>query len=153
MKKETKKQLFAIFVLLTFVGSSLAYAVSVVLGRPPIQEQAVLISDKPFTNSEVESFFAENVVVADFYYAQDCAKCGPVDSAITGLAQELSGYLAVDKIDAEKYKIIADANDIAQYPTLVLKGISIDTVSGEVSKQELKGRICQLYAEPIAACE
>lgn len=151
MKKDTQKQLFAIFVLLMFAGSSIAYAVSVVLGRPQAQEQATMIFDKPFTDSETAKLLENNIVVADFYYSKN-ADSAAADSIITGLAQDLSGYIAVDRIDAEKYKSIAEANDITEFPSLVLKGTTIDTVSGAISKQDLKSRICLLYAEPIAAC-
>ncbi len=152
MKRETKKQLFAIFVLLMFAGSSIAFAVSVVLGRQQPQSE-IMISDKPFADSETARLLENNIVVADFYYSQDCADCAAADSAITGLAQDLSGYLAIDRIDVEKYKPLAEANEITQFPSFVLKGTTIDTVSGAISKQELKDRICRLYAEPISACE
>ncbi len=152
MKRETKKQLFAVFVLLIFMGSSLAYAVSIVFQRAPTQEQqSTMVSDKPFADSEVSKYLENNMVVVDFYYSTN-ADSTIADSMITSLASDLSGYLAVDKIDAVKYKSIADANDITQFPSFVLKGTTLDTVSGAISKQELKGRICQLYAEPIAAC-
>ncbi|MFZ3077733.1 MAG: thioredoxin family protein [Candidatus Aenigmatarchaeota archaeon] len=151
MKKETKKQLFAVFVLLMFTGSSIAYAVSVVLGRQPAPEQDSLIYDKPLTDSEASKLLENNIVVADFYYSNS-ADSSAADSLITGLAGDLSGYLAVDKIDAVKYKSLADANGITQFPSFVLKGTTLDTVSGAISKQDLKSRICQLYAEPVAAC-
>ncbi len=150
MRKETKQQIFAIFVLLMFAGSSLAFAVSVVLGRQ--QPQTAAISDKPFADSETARFLENNIVVVDFYYSQDCADCAAADSAITGLAQDLSGYLAIDRIDAEKYKSLAEANEIMRFPSFVLKGATIDTISGATSKQYLKSRICLLYAEPISAC-
>lgn len=152
MKRETQKQLFAIFVLLMFAGSSIAYAVSVVLGRPQAQEQATMIFDKPLADSETAKLLENNIVVVDFYYSNN-ADSSAANSAVTGLAQDLSGYLAVDKIDASKYKSLADANDITQFPSFVLKGLNgLDTVSGAISKQDLKSRICRLYAEPIAAC-
>lgn len=151
MKRETKKQLFSIFVLLMFMGSSIAFAVSSALGRgQPAQEQSALISDKPFTDSEASRYLENNMVVVDFYYSQ--TPNGAADSAVTELAQELSGYIAVDKIDADKYRSLAAENDITEFPSFVLKGTTIDTVSGAVSKQELKERICRLYAQPIAAC-
>lgn len=152
MKRETKQQLFAVFVLLMFMGSSVAYALSVVLGRQPAPEQDSLIYDKPLTDSETSKFLDNNIVVADFYYSQNCADCAAADSTITSLAQDLAGYLAVDRIDAEKYASIAEANEITQFPSFVLKGITIDTVSGAISKQDLKSRICRLYMEPISAC-
>lgn len=151
MKRDTKKQLFAIFVLLIFMGSSIAYAVSVVLGRAPAPEKASLIYDKPLSDSETAKFLESNIVVADLYYS-DNAESAAADSLITGLAQDLSGYLAVDKIDSAKYKSLAQQNDITQFPSFVLKGVTLDTVSGAITKQDLKSRICQLYAEPITAC-
>jgi len=151
MRKETKQQLFAVFVLLMFMGSSVAYALSVVLGRQPAPEQTSLIYDKPLTDSETSKLLDSNIVVADFYYS-DGADSAAADSLITGLAGDLSGYLAVDKIDAVKYASIADANGITQLPSFVLKGATIDTVSGTISKQDLKSRICRLYAQPISAC-
>ncbi len=151
VKRDTKKQLFAVFVLLIFMGSSIAYAVSVVLGRAPPQEQQSLIFDKPLADSESAKLIENNIVVADFYYSNS-ADSAAAESAIIGLAQDLSGYLAVDKIDATKYKSLADANGITQFPSFVLKGVTLETVSGTISKQDLKSRICQLYAEPISAC-
>jgi len=151
MKRDTKKKIFSIFVLLMFMGSSIAYAVSVVFQRAPAQGQQSLVYDKPLADSEASKLIENNIVVADFYYSNN-ADSSAADSTITGLAQDLSGYLAVDKIDAAKYKSLADANGITQFPSFVLKGTTIDTVSGAISKQDLKSRICQLYAQPIAAC-
>ena len=151
MKRETKNQMFTIFVLLIFMGSSLAYAVSIVFQRAPTQEQQSLVFDKPLADSESAKLIENNIVVVDFYYANN-AESSAADSTITALAQDLSGYLAVDRIDAVKYKSIADANDITQFPSFVLKGTTLDTISGAISKQDLKSRICQLYAQPIAAC-
>lgn len=151
VKRETKKQLFAIFVLLMFVGSSIAFAVSTVLGRQPAQEQPTPVSDKPFSDSESAKLNESNIVVVDFYYSGN-ADSAAADSTITGLAQELAGYIAVDRIDAEKYKQLAQQNGITETPSFILKGTTIDTVPGAISKQDLKSRICQLYAQPVAAC-
>ncbi len=151
MKRDTKKKIFSIFVLLIFMGSSVAYAVSVVFQRAPSQEQQSLVFDKPLADSESAKLIENNIVVVDFYYSNN-ADSAAADSMITGLASDLSGYLAVDKIDASKYASIADANSITQFPSFVLKGVTIDTVPGAISKQDLKSRICQLYAQPISAC-
>lgn len=152
MKRETKKQLFTIFVLLMFMGSSIAFAVSSVLQRVQPSAEQTLVFDRPLTDSESARFLDNNIVVADFYYSQNCAGCSAAESVITALVQELSGYLVVDKIDAEKYKSMAEANEIPGLPAFVLKGTTIDIVSGMISKEDLKNRICQLYAEPINAC-
>lgn len=133
------------------MGSSIAYALSVVFQRAPSQEQQSLIFDTPLAPSEASKFIENNIVVVDFYYSNN-ADSAIADSTITGLANDFSGYLAVDKIDASKYASIADANGITQFPSFVLKGTTLDTVSGTISKQDLKSRICQLYAQPVAAC-
>lgn len=151
MKRDTKKQIFSIFVLLIFMGSSIAYALSVVFQRAQPASQQSLIFDKPLAESEVSKLLENNIVVVDFYYSTN-ADSAAADSIITSLAQDLAGYLAVDKIDVSKYASIAEANGITQFPSFALKGTTLDTVSGTISKQELKSRICQLYAEPIAAC-
>jgi hypothetical protein len=69
----SKKQLFAIFVLVTFLGSSAA--VAIMDAFVPTQSKQQLIYDGPLLNSEEAPFHQKNYVVIKLFTSIDCNTC------------------------------------------------------------------------------
>lgn len=148
MKKETKQQVFVIFVLLMFVGSGLAYAVMWVF---PEQPKTQLMYNAPLSNSEEAQFLQKNFVVVKLFYLEGNESCEQAAKDIQEIFQELNGKMIIEFIDIDIWKDEADRLDVTEVPFFYLKGSTVDKV-GKVEKEELISRICGLYFEPIDEC-
>lgn len=150
MKRDTKKQLIAVVVLLMFVGSSIAFALISTFGSTKPKEQ--FIFDKPLTNSEEAVFLQQNKVVMKFFFLTTCPVCKSMEPVVEELVQEFNGKLIVEMIDARKYRDEATQYNIENVPTFYIKGKTIDIFVGKMEKEELYNRICALYFEQIEEC-
>ncbi len=145
MKKEKQRQAFAIFVLLMFLGSSIAFAV---LSLVPIKEEVQLLYERPLSEQEEAALLQKNIVIAQFFYNDDCKECESVDFILQDLVEEFQGLFVEERINVYDYPQF----DIVSFPTIVLKGKTLDMIEENVTQEELKERICNLYSQLPTAC-
>lgn len=94
------------------------------------------VTDGTF-NAEVQN--SSLPVLADFY-ADWCAPCRQMALVLEKVAQELSGKLAVVKIDVEQNSILSQRFSILNLPTLILfvNGQPVEKVVGYRTLNQLK---------------
>jgi len=150
MKRKTKTQLFAFFILLVFIGSSVAIAVMSAFA--PAQEQKVkLIYDQPLTNADEAQFLQKNFVVLKYFFSDECETC---DTAmVENLINDLAGKIIIEKIDTQLYPEEAQTFSVQEVPYYYFKGNSVVKLLGEKTGLELFETACSLYFEEIDQCE
>lgn len=153
MKKETKKQLFAIVVLLLFMGSSIAYAViSIVPKEETGQKKIGYVVNQPLTENEEAYYLQQNIVVMKYFYSEDCVGCKSTESIIDQATQYFNGKLLVEKIDMNKYANETSDLSITKAPTIYLKGNSIDVITEDITYNQLITKICVLFFNYVNEC-
>ena len=149
MKRERKKQLFALFVLFTFLGSTAAIAVLSAFA-PSKEERTRLIYNEPLTNAEEVPFLQKNFVILKYFYSEECVACD--DETVDALVQDLGGKIIIEKIDTLLFPEEATTYSVQEVPFYHFKGRSIRKLSGNVSSEELFETACDLFFEPIDQC-
>ncbi len=150
MKKETKKQLIAIFILLMFGGSTLAFALMYVF---PSEKRQKFIFDEPLSDSDESYFFQQNIVVARVYYGE------PTDTVyiLNDLVNVLSQKMVLERININQYPEIYDYMkerfETDDLPMILLRGRTEIYLNGEWTQEELVSDICSLYFEDIEECQ
>lgn len=151
MRKETKKQVFALFVLFTFLGSGIAFALLSAF-IPEQEEKTPLMYDRMLSNSEEAEFLQKNMIVIRFFWTEDCSGCEEVNNIVNQVFQDLGGKMIVEKINIDDYAEEAEMLDIDSAPYLYLKGNTIERISGNTTIDELTKKLCDLYFEQIDEC-
>jgi len=147
MNKDKKKQMFAIFVMIMFVGSGLAYAVISIV--PTSEDTKQLWFIRPLEDIEEAPYLQDNFVVVKYFFVEDGERNSYAEERLNKIFQELGGKLIIEFIDAELYDYEADRLGIEEYPYLYLKGSTIEKTN---DFDNLKGSICSLYFEEIDEC-
>jgi thiol-disulfide isomerase/thioredoxin len=148
MKRDTKKQMFAIFMLVTFVGSTAAIAFMSSFGTE--EEKVQLIVDKPLTNAEEAAYLQKNYVVLKYFYSDECTACDT--PMVEQLVQDLAGKIIIEEIDTMLYPEEATTYSVQSVPYYYFKGSTITKLSGNVTSVELFNAACDIYFEPIDQC-
>ena len=148
MKKEAKKQLFALIVLFLFVGSGLSFAF-ISAFTPEEKEDTPLMYDRLLSNQEEAEFLQKNMVVIRFFLKDDCPDCEEMNIVVNEVFQELRGRMIIEKLDMDYYWEEAERLEIDNAPHLYLKGNTIEEISGVITTDELITKLCELYFEPI----
>ncbi len=150
MKKNTKKQLFAVFVLLVFAGSGIAYALLSVI--PTQERQMQYVVYQPLQDSEEAYFLQRNIVVAKYFYSEGCLRCQSTEAIVDGALEFFDGNFFVEKINIDEYPDEAERLDITQAPTIYLKGYSIDVITENITLSDLTTKICVLFFSYVDKC-
>lgn len=151
MKKETKRQLIAIFILLMFAGSSIAFAfISVIPGQEQ-PEEVQLIFNRPLENAEEAPYLQQNYVIVKYFWSDDCADCDLAEAALMETKAELKDKIVIEKIKLEDWPEHAETLDIESAPTFYLKGRTIVTTR-TTDQDDLIRAICPLYFYYIDEC-
>ena len=149
MKKDQKKQLIALFILLMFGGSTLAYAAMSIL---PSENQQKYIYDEPLADSDEAQFFKQNMIVARVYYDE------PSDTitALHTIINDLNQKMIIERINIneypEVYDYMKDRFDTQELPLILLRGNTEIYLNGNQTYDDLRENICSLYFEEIEEC-
>lgn len=149
MSKIYKNKIFVLVVLILFVGSSFAFALVNVF---PEEKKASYVFDTPLSNQDEAVFLQQNKVVMKFFYSPTCPICENMDPVVDELVNEFGGSLIVEKISVVDYADFATQMDVERVPFFHIKGKTVDTYTGEIDKEELFTKICNLYFEEIDVC-
>ncbi|MBU5574893.1 MAG: hypothetical protein QXF15_00745 [Candidatus Aenigmatarchaeota archaeon] len=154
MRKETRNKIFAVFILLAFIGSTIAYAISFIF---PKEKSLQLIYDKPLSESEEATYLRSNFVILRFYYSENC--CLEDFKKIENVFENVGRKMIIEKIEINKYlnetKMITDRNDFNEslgLPYILLRGKTEKFIQGKINENELFELICSLYFEDIDEC-
>jgi len=151
MKKETKTRIFAIFILLVFGMSSIAFAFISVLPKQEQQEIQYSI-DYPLSDQEEAYFLQNNVVVAKYFYSEDCLSCASTEAMIDNIIEYFNGRFFVEKINMDNFQNETQRLDITTAPTIYLKGNTIDVITEDITQNELTTKICVLFFAYVEEC-
>jgi thiol-disulfide isomerase/thioredoxin len=150
MKRETKKQAFAFFVLFMFVGSSLAFAL---LSSVDIEDTNVqYFISGPLENQEEAYYLQRNIVVMKYFFSDECLTCEDSLAVITAAAEHFNGRLLVELINIEEYPEEAELLEIEDVPTIYLKGNSVKTITDPITANELITETCFLFFAFVQEC-
>lgn len=146
----TKQQIFVLFVLLMFLGSSAAFAfMNVIEVNPPKQQ---LVFDGPLSNADEAVFLRQNKVVAKYFWSENCTACPEAEDTVDSLFNDLAGGLVVEKVDVDKWPEAAEAFQVTELPALDLKGNTIERFDGNFTYDEAYSAICDLFFQPVDQC-
>ncbi len=152
MKRETKTRMFAIFILLVFGMSSIAFAFISVIPRQEQQEIQYSI-DYPLSDQEEAYFLQNNVVVAKYFYSEDCLGCASTEAMIDQTIEYFNGRFFVEKIDADIFQNETERLEIIDVPTIYLKGNTIDIITEDITQNDLITKICVLFFAYVEECQ
>ncbi len=156
MNRDEKRQILAIFLLIVFVGSAIAYAfILLPTGAPttPTDTKTQYEYDRPLSEYEEASFVQNGVVVVKYFQSSDCIDCETVSSQLTQLVQALPGKVAVERLDLAEYKPLADSLNVTDAPTLLLIGYGRnDRIDGYMEYNDLFVKVCTLYPYQVNEC-
>ncbi len=149
MKKKTKTQIFAVLVILIFLGSSIAFALMYVF---PQSQEVKYYYERPLTEDEEAVFLNSNIVIIEEFFSPTCPHCQAMEPVIAEIMKEFEGNIVLEKIDINKYGVMARELGVTGVPTFIIKGRRIERIVGETSKQEILRTVCELFPEPIDKC-
>lgn len=141
----------AIFILLMFAGSTMAFAFMSVIPGQEEPEEVQLIYERPLENAEEAPFLQQNYVIVKYFWSDDCPDCDLAEAALLGTKAELNDKIVIEKIKLEDWPEHAEALGIESTPTLYLKGRTI-VKTQTTDQDELMRAICPLYFYYIDEC-
>ena len=152
MKRETKNKLFALFILLAFLGSTIAYSISFVL---PHENKVQTIFNRQLSEEEEVPYLKSNFVVLRFYYTSGC--CADVEKQIEDVYESTGHKLLIERVDISKDKSAAewlsnrvDYDKNLGLPAILLRGRTEKLIQGNFDS--LFADACDLYFEEIPEC-
>ncbi len=157
MRAERKKKVFAIFILLMFVGSTAAVGIGFLPSQQeqtPEQQSKNLqrIFERPLTEEEEKVYAQRDDLIIKFFYSVGCSECAKIDDSIAGLFDETGSRILLERIDIDAFEDAATMLGVKAAPSIYLKGASSELVEGPISYAELFSKVCLKYTNPPAAC-
>jgi len=150
MRNVTKQRMFALFIMLVFGGSTLAFAVEFAL-QPEKKPQMPDVVERPLTDSEEAPYLQQNYLVVRYFYSSNCRYCAFVEDSIKGLRDE-AGSVLLERVSVDVYPNETESVGVTEVPSIYLKGSSTRLLTGAVTYDELFAAACQLYFNPPLAC-
>jgi thiol-disulfide isomerase/thioredoxin len=147
MKKETKRQLMVLFVLLTFLASSITYAVLSVVYTP--QEEKRVIYEYPLNEKKEAEFLRKGKVIIQFFWNDECANCSEYIQTLFDVVDKFQGNVILELINTFEHPYV----DVLEIPAIYLKGKSLETYNELLSRDELEEKLCELFFEKPEICE
>lgn len=153
MDQRRKRIIFALFIILAFGGSSLAFALdsalNIVTNQAPQKKPDEVIG--PLSDSEEAPYLQQNYLIVRYFYSSNCPDCAHAEDAITGLRGEV-GPILLEKVPVEQYGNETESLGVTTVPSIYLKGSSTYLFSGAPTYDELFTKACQLYFDLPLAC-
>jgi hypothetical protein len=154
MNTERKKRLFAIFILVIFLGSTFAIAFISKESLPQSSSNATALPtlvDKPLADSEEAPYLQRGLIIVRYFYSADCGDCPKVEDAINGLRDD-PGKVLLERIDIDQWPDAATTVGVTTAPAVYLKGMSTKLLNGAVTYSDLFNAACPLYSSPPPSC-
>jgi len=146
---QKKKQIIALFILITFVFSGFAFAIiSSITGGGNSGEEEQLIYNQPLSPEQEQKLISSGKVIVKVYTATDCSDCGSATSEVLKLFQKLGSKIIVENIDTNYYQ----DNTIEKFPTILILGAGSDKIESAPASSELLQKVCAQFAAKPTAC-
>ena len=148
MKKADKNKIVAMFIVLMFVGSGIAYAVISAFLPGETPEQSYIIN-KPLLDQEEAYYLRRNIVILRYYYTENCIDCPQVEPTVDYLGELFQGWVLIEKINIDEYP--EESGDYTA-PTIYLKGKSTKEITEDFDTNDIYLDICTLFFAPVQQC-
>ena len=148
MKKADKNKLAALFIVIMFVGSAIAFAI-ISAFLPGTQQESTYIVNQPLTNSEEAYFLQRNVVILRYYHSQNCFNCAEIEGMVDYLGEVFQGWVFIQKIDVDEYPEESSGYTV---PTIYLKGKTTKEITTGFDINEIYLDICTMFFAPVQQC-
>jgi len=99
MRKQTKRLMWVIFIVIVMFGSSFAFIIISVVPEKPIpkpEEPTEFIVDGMINQSQKELWISMGYTIMEFHYYENC--CADLQIYVDALPEELNNQLVVEKI-------------------------------------------------------
>lgn len=156
MTDDKRKRWFALFIMVMFVGSSLAFAIQFAAPQPqqPTQQQELpTVVEKPLTDAEEAPYIQRGFIVVRYFYYQGCPDCAQSEAAVNALRED-PGNVLLERIDIDQWPEAAAAVGLGanSAPAIYLKGASTRLLTGAIAYTDLFNAACPVYYNPPAGC-
>lgn len=150
--EQKKKQMIAMFILITFVFSGFAFAIisSLTGGGTGSGEELQPIYNQPLPASDEQAIISSGKVVVKIFASQNCDDCGPANSEVLKLFQKLGQAVIVEQIDTTYFPEEIQTNNLKKFPTIIILGKGSDRLEG--LSTELLQKVCSQFSSKPAAC-
>ena len=150
MKQETKKQVFALFILFMFIGSTAA--ISLLYAFVPANKETKLLYSKPLSNSEEAPYLQKNYVIVKYFWNDNCQSCNETYQYLWNAFQMLKGKFVIESINTDVWPDSAKQLGIENVPSLYIKGYTIEVLDKNITEDKIVEEVCSLYFKPIDEC-
>ncbi len=147
---DKKKKIVALFILFSFIFSSLAFAIisSLTGGGNTGGGEEQLIYNQPLSAEQEQKIISSGKVIVKVYTATDCSDCGSAKSEALKLFSKLSQKIIVEDIDTNYFS----DNTISKFPTIIILGAGSDKIESAPTSAELLQKVCMQFKEKPAGC-
>ncbi len=151
--EQKKKQMIALFILITFVFSGFAFAIiSSLTGGGNSGGEEQLIFNQPLSPADEQKIISSGKVVVKVYTATDCTDCGSAKSEVLKLFTKLGQSIVVEDIDTQYFYNEIQSNNLEKFPTIIILGVSSDKIESTPTSAELLQKVCAQFSAKPAGC-
>lgn len=150
-----KKKIMALFILVSFIFSSFAFAIisSLTGGSNDNSSGGTqLIYDQPLSGADEQKLISSGKVIVKVYIAADCEDCGPAKAEVLKLFSALGSRIVVEIIDTEIFPQEIEFNSIEKFPTIIVLGKGSVKAESVPPLAELVAAACEQFSSKPAAC-
>ena len=153
MMNQKKKQMIALFILITFVFSGFAFAIiSSLTGGSAGSQEEQLIYNGPLAPADEQKIISSGKVILKIYTTTDCSDCGQATSEVLKLFQKFGTGIVVEQIDTTYFPEEIQSNNLEKFPTILILGKSSDRIETIPTGSGLLQKVCGQFKEKPAAC-
>ena len=150
---QKKKQIIALFILVSFVFSGFAFAIiSSLTGGGASSGEEQLIYDQPLSGSDEQNLISRGKVIVKIYTAENCNDCGPAKSEVLKLFSNLGSNIVVENIDTQYFYSEIQSNNLQKFPTIIILGKGSDKIESAPASTELLQKVCAQFAAKPTGC-
>ena len=154
MNRETKRKFFAGLVLVLFIGSTLAFAISFapsLLGEEEKPAEQPKVYEYPLSAAQESTFLQQNFVIVKYFYNSTCPNCNFVSQSLDKIFNDLGQKIIIEKIETTSYPDEVESAGVTNVPYFYLKGRNVQKFEYK-SSNDLFISICDAYIQPIDEC-
>lgn len=146
-----KKQLIALFILISFVLSGFAFAIMSSLTDSGDKDEQ-LIFYQPLAPEDEQKLISSGKVLLRVYISANCTDCGKATSTTLKLFQIFRSRIAVEIINATQFPQVIDLYSIEKFPTILILGKEGKRAEAVPGQEELATAVCSEFQKPPSVC-
>ncbi|HLE07074.1 MAG TPA: hypothetical protein VI933_00450 [archaeon] len=150
---QKKKQIIALFILVSFVFSGFAFAIiSSLTGGGTTSGEEQPIYDQPLSGSDEQNLISRGKVIMKIYTSENCDSCGEAKSEVLKLFSKLGSNIVVENIDTKYFYSEIQSNSLEKFPTIIILGKGSDRIESAPTSAELLQKVCVQFTAKPAGC-